>query len=108
MVAAEEIVLTFGRDGADFILGKVVVELQTPVLKYTHHVFPSGIGIGDGLPREGALAVMESFGLHPSLHFLHDWFGPLLPLGFSVFTAHGDCIAFMLYMVEFAHFAEEP
>ena len=52
MVSAEEIVFPAQRDRTDLILGKVVVQQEPAVFKITHHVVPSGIGIGDGLASQ--------------------------------------------------------
>ena len=42
------------------------------------HVVPAGIGVGDGLADERALAVLDALGLHPHLHGLHDGLGQLV------------------------------
>ena len=49
MVAAKEVVLPAQRDGTYFILGKIVIKQESPVIEISHHVVPSCIGIGDGL-----------------------------------------------------------
>ena len=49
VVAAEEVVFPAERDGADLVLGEVVVEQQPAVLEDARHVVPTGIGVGDGL-----------------------------------------------------------
>lgn len=108
VVSAEEIVFASERYGADFILGKVVVDFQTTVLKNLHHVFPTGIGICDGLTGEGAFAVMDSFGLHPLLHLFHDRLRAFPSFGLSCLKVHWPCIAFMLDAIQFVYLAKEP
>ena len=72
VVTAEHIVFPSERYGPDLVLGKVVVKQQLSVVEYTHHLLPSGIGVGHGLACQGAFAVPQSLGLHPLLHLFHD------------------------------------
>ena len=48
VVAAEEVILSAQRDGADDIFCQVIVPQQASVFQTPHHVVPSGIGICDG------------------------------------------------------------
>ena len=52
MVPAEEIVLPAQRYGTYLVLCKIVVKQQPTVLQVSHHVVPSGIGIGNGLAED--------------------------------------------------------
>lgn len=108
MVATKKIVLASERYGTNFVLDEVVVEFQPSVFKDAHHVFPSGVGIGDGLADESALAVMDSFCLHLLLHLLHDRSGFQPTLSLTRITLHAKSVTFVLDSVQFAYFAKEP
>ena len=63
-----------------FILSKIIIKQESSVIEISHLVVPSGIGIGDGLASQCALAVFHALCFHPQFHGLHDGLGQLLPL----------------------------
>ena len=106
VVAAEEVVLPAERDGADLVLGKVVVEQQPAVLEDAHHVVPAGVGVGDGLADKRAFAVLGALGLHPQPHGLHDGLGQFLAHGLAFVGRHPGVVARMLCPVEVLYLRE--
>lgn len=54
-------ILASERDGTTLVLSKAIVELQTSDFYSPHHVFSSGIGIGDSLIRKGVVVVRSEF-----------------------------------------------
>ncbi len=54
-------ILASERDGTTLVLSKAIVELQTSDFYSPHHVFSSGIGIGDSLIRKGVASSVVNF-----------------------------------------------